>query len=81
MFAMQCARGISLRDKRVLIVAVVDSAFDLTLYPAPLASRLTLLHRRAEFRAAPDSVNKMMAVVNEGKIDLVLGQVTSSRGC
>jgi thioredoxin reductase (NADPH) len=38
------------------------------------------LHRRAEFRAAPDSVNKMMALVEEGKIDLVLGQVTGLAG-
>ena len=33
-----------------------------------------------EFRAAPDSVNKMMALVGEGKIDFVLGQVTSLDG-
>ncbi len=70
----------TLRDKRVLIVGGGDSALDWTLNLAPLASRLTLLHRRAEFRAAPDSVNKMMALVNEGKIDLVLGQVTSLVG-
>src|SRR5262249_8678616 len=41
---------------------------------------LTLLHRRSEFRAAPDSVNKMMSLVGEGKIDLVLGQVTTLSG-
>ena len=52
------------------------SALDWTLNLAPLASHLTLLHRRSEFRAAPDSVNKMMALVGEGKIDFVLGQVT-----
>ena len=68
------------RDKRILIVGGGDSALDWTLNLAPLASRLTLLHRRADFRAAPDSVNKMMALVNEGKIDLVLGQVTSLVG-
>ena len=56
-----------------------DSALDWTLNLAPLASHLTLLHRRAEFRAAPDSVNKMMALVGEGKIDFVLGQVTGAR--
>jgi thioredoxin reductase (NADPH) len=68
------------RDKRILIVGGGDSALDWTLNLAPVASRLTLLHRRADFRAAPDSVNKMMALVNEGKIDLVLGQVTSLVG-
>ena len=68
------------RGKRLLIAGGGDSALDWTLNLAPLASHLTLLHRRAEFRAAPDSVNKMMELVGEGKIDLVLGQVTSLEG-
>jgi thioredoxin reductase (NADPH) len=68
------------RDKRVLIVGGGDSALDWTLNLAPLASHLTLLHRRSEFRAAPDSVNKMLALVGEGKIDFVLGQVTALQG-
>jgi thioredoxin reductase (NADPH) len=70
----------SFRDKRILIVGGGDSALDWTLNLAPLAKHLTLLHRRSEFRASPDSVNKMMALVGEGKIDFVLGQVTSLGG-
>ena len=68
------------RDKRLLIVGGGDSALDWTLNLAPMASHLTLLHRRSEFRAAPDSVNKMMALVGEGKIDFVLGQVAALEG-
>jgi thioredoxin reductase (NADPH) len=68
------------RDKRILIVGGGDSALDWTLNLAPIAGHLTLLHRRDQFRAAPDSVNKMMALVGEGKIDLVLGQVSSLEG-
>ncbi|MGB6321505.1 MAG: NAD(P)/FAD-dependent oxidoreductase [Xanthobacteraceae bacterium] len=68
------------RGKRVLIVGGGDSALDWTLNLAPLASHLTLLHRRSDFRAAPDSVNKMMALVGDGKIDLVVGQVTALVG-
>jgi thioredoxin reductase (NADPH) len=68
------------RDKRVLIVGGGDSALDWTLNLAPIARHLTLLHRRSEFRAAPDSVNKMMALEGEGKIDLVFGQVTALTG-
>jgi thioredoxin reductase (NADPH) len=68
------------RGKRVLVVGGGDSAFDWTLNLAPIASHLTLLHRRSEFRAAPDSVNKMMALASEGKIDFVLGQVTALQG-
>jgi thioredoxin reductase (NADPH) len=68
------------RGKRILIAGGGDSALDWTLNLAPIASHLTLLHRRQDFRAAPDSVNKMMSLVGEGKIDLVLGQVTSLEG-
>ncbi len=68
------------RDKRVLIVGGGDSALDWTLNLAPVASHLTLLHRRSDFRAAPDSVNKMMKLVGEGKIDFVLGQVSALEG-
>jgi thioredoxin reductase (NADPH) len=68
------------RGKRILIVGGGDSALDWTLNLAPVASRLTLLHRRSEFRAAPDSVNKMRALVDDKAIDFVLGQVTGLEG-
>jgi thioredoxin reductase (NADPH) len=68
------------RGKKILIVGGGDSALDWTLNLAPIAERLTLLHRRSEFRAAPDSVKKMMALVNERKIDFVLGQVSGLEG-
>jgi thioredoxin reductase (NADPH) len=68
------------RDQRILIIGGGDSALDWTLNLAPIAKHLTLLHRRSDFRAAPDSVNKMLALVGEGKIDFVLGQVTSLVG-
>jgi thioredoxin reductase (NADPH) len=68
------------RDKRLLIVGGGDSALDWTLNLQPIAKHVTLMHRRDQFRAAPDSVNKMHALVEEGKIDLVLGQVTALQG-
>ena len=68
------------RDQRLLIVGGGDSALDWTLNLAPIASRLTLMHRRDQFRAAPDSVNKMRALLADGKIDLKLGQVTGLEG-
>jgi thioredoxin reductase (NADPH) len=68
------------RDKRVLIVGGGDSALDWTINLASIASHLTLLHRRDQFRASPDSVNKMMALVGEGRIDFVLGQVAALEG-
>jgi thioredoxin reductase (NADPH) len=68
------------RGKRILIVGGGDSALDWTLNLAPVAKHLTLLHRRDQFRAAPDSVNKMMGLVGQGKIDFVLGQVAALEG-
>ena len=50
------------------IVGGGDSALDWTLNLQPLAKSLTLVHRRPEFRAAPDSVNKMFALHEEQKL-------------
>ncbi|HEU5017998.1 MAG TPA: NAD(P)/FAD-dependent oxidoreductase, partial [Pseudolabrys sp.] len=68
------------RDKRLVIVGGGDSALDWTLNLHPLAKRLTLVHRRDEFRGAPDSVNKMRALVAAGDMDLKIGQVTELEG-
>ena len=68
------------RDKRLLIVGGGDSALDWTLNLQPIAKRLTLVHRRDEFRGAPDSVNKMRALVAAGGMDLKIGQVTALEG-
>ncbi|MBW7963471.1 NAD(P)/FAD-dependent oxidoreductase [Bradyrhizobium sp. BR 10261] len=68
------------RDKNVLIVGGGDSALDWTLNLHPLAKRITLLHRRDDFRAAPHSVEQMRALVAAGKMDLRLGQVTALSG-
>jgi thioredoxin reductase (NADPH) len=68
------------RDRRVTIVGGGDSALDWALNLHPVAARVTLIHRRDAFRAAPHSVNAMRALVHEGKMDFVLGQVTGLEG-
>jgi thioredoxin reductase (NADPH) len=68
------------RDKKLLVVGGGDSALDWTLNLQPIAKRLTLVHRRDEFRGAPDSVNKMRALVEAGGMDLKIGQVTDLEG-
>ena len=68
------------RDKKLLVVGGGDSALDWTLNLQPIAKRLTLVHRRDEFRGAPDSVNKMRALVTSGGMDLRIGQVTALEG-
>ncbi len=68
------------RGKRVLIIGGGDSALDWTVNLHPLAERITLLHRRDAFRAAPDTVNKMRSLVAEGDMDMHLGQVVALKG-
>ncbi|MCL4768655.1 MAG: NAD(P)/FAD-dependent oxidoreductase [Hyphomicrobiaceae bacterium] len=64
----------------LLIVGGGDSALDWTLNLQPLARSVTLLHRRDEFRGAPHSVERMRALVVEGAIQLVIGQVMALHG-
>jgi len=68
------------RGKDLLIVGGGDSALDWTLNLQPIARRVTLLHRRDDFRAAPHSVDQMRELVASGKMDLKIGQVTSLEG-
>ncbi len=68
------------RGRRVVIVGGGDSALDWVLNLHPVASRITLIHRRDAFRAAPHSVNAMRALVDAGKMDFVLGQATAVKG-
>ena len=68
------------RGKKVLIVGGGDSALDWTLNLQPIAERVTLMHRRDDFRAAPHSVNAMRELVAAGKLDLVIGQMTGLKG-
>ena len=68
------------KHREILIVGGGDSALDWVLNLQPLARRVTLLHRRDEFRAAPHSVERMRALAAEGAIDLAFGQVTGLRG-
>src|SRR3984893_10604224 len=68
------------RDKELLIVGGGDSALDWTLNLQPIAKRVTLVHRRDDFRAAPDTVNKMRALVAQGAMELKIGQVTALQG-
>ena len=68
------------RGKRIVIAGGGDSALDWTLNLQPLAQQLTLVHRRDDFRAAPDSVGKMRSLTSEGKINFAMGQISGLRG-
>ncbi|MCA1935571.1 MAG: NAD(P)/FAD-dependent oxidoreductase [Asticcacaulis sp.] len=68
------------RGKRIVISGGGDSALDWTLNLQPIAERVTLMHRRDDFRAAPHSVAQMRKLVEEGKMDLIIGQATALSG-
>ena len=68
------------RDHDLLIVGGGDSALDWVLNLQPLAKSVTLVHRRPEFRAAPDSVNRMLALRDAGKVRFEIGQVSALLG-
>lgn len=65
------ARREDFRDKRVVIAGGGDSAVDWALSLSELAASVQIVHRRAKFRAAPDSEEKLKALVAQGKIELV----------
>ena len=64
--SIPCARW-SISGRRVVIVGGGDSALDWALNLHPVASRITLIHRRDAFRAAPHSVNAMRALVDAAR--------------
>ena len=70
----------ALRGKRLVIAGGGDSALDWTLNLHKVASRVTLVHRRPEFRAAPDSTRKMLELAEAGVIDFVLGECVGLNG-
>lgn len=68
------------RDKHLVIVGGGDSALDWTLNLQPIAKRITLVHRRDDFRAAPHSVNAMRELVTNNQIDLQIGEISELHG-
>lgn len=63
--------------KRLLILGGGDSALDWTMDLANIAEHIDLIHRRADFRGAPASVEKVKALAIEGKVTIHQGMITS----
>lgn len=68
------------KDKRLVVAGGGDSALDWVLNLQPLAREITLVHRRDDFRAAPDSVAKMRALVAQKKVNLKIAQIIGLKG-
>ena len=59
------------RNKRVIIAGGGDSALDWTLHLKDIAEHVILVHRRTEFRGHPDSVQRVLDLNAQGKIELI----------
>ena len=69
------------RDKNIVIAGGGDSALDWSIFISKIASKVTLIHRRNEFRGALDSVEKVQELKNKGLVNLVTpAEVTSILG-
>lgn len=60
------------RGKKVVIAGGGDSAVDWAISLAELATSVQVVHRRPKFRAAPESVERLKALVDEGRVELVV---------
>jgi|TARA_B110000261_G_scaffold161602_1_gene203355 thioredoxin reductase (NADPH) len=59
------------RNKKVVIAGGGDSALDWAIFLSDVASEVTLIHRRNEFRGALDSVDKAQELKNKGLIKII----------
>ena len=58
------------RDKNLVIFGGGDSALDWTVELADIANSIKLVHRRDEFRGAPNTEAQMRELVETGNVDL-----------
>jgi len=61
-----------LRGKRVVIAGGGDSAVDWALALQGIASHIAVVHRRAKFRAAPESAAQLDALAAAGAVEMVI---------
>ena len=64
--------GFFYKNQEVAVIGGGSTAIEETLYLANIASKVTLVHRRDEFRAEKIEMNKIYEKVKEGKINLEL---------
>ncbi|MDA9627233.1 NAD(P)/FAD-dependent oxidoreductase [Flavobacteriaceae bacterium] len=59
------------RNKKVVIAGGGDSALDWAIFLTDVATEVSLVHRRNEFRGALDSVDKVQELKDAGKINMI----------
>ena len=61
-----------LRGKRVVIAGGGDSAVDWALALRGVAASIQVVHRRAKFRAAPETAGQLDAAAQRGEVEMVI---------
>ncbi|MEP0074101.1 MAG: NAD(P)/FAD-dependent oxidoreductase [Marinomonas sp.] len=67
-------------DEDVVILGGGDSAVDWALTLCDVAKSVTIVHRRNNFRAAPEALLRMDKAVKDGSLSIVIGQATNING-
>ena len=63
--------------KRIVICGGGDAALDWAIHFSEIATSVTLIHRRDEFKAAPKSIAKMRELCASNQMQLLIGQVNA----
>ena len=64
-------------DKRIVICGGGDAALDWAIHFSEIASSVTLIHRRDDFKAAPKSIARMRELCANNQMQLLIGQVSA----
>jgi thioredoxin reductase (NADPH) len=62
--------------KKLAILGGGDSALDWVVELAPKCNGITSIHRRDEYRGAQATVDKMLALAADGKVDPIIGKMS-----
>ncbi len=75
--------GFFYKEQEVAVVGGGNTAVEEALYLSNIASKVTVIHRRDKFRAEPILVDRLMALVETGKVEIkwdhTLEQVTGDQ--